>query len=436
MQVEVRPPAPGRLRRFLPAAMRYGQFRYYWLALLTGVTGHQMLFHFTLGWLMFQLTGEPRFLAYLGLAIALPALTLNLLGGVMADRLEPKLLVAAAQSLSATVTTVLAVLVLLERVEPWHILLGAFIAGAGQAFDQPSRASIFPRLVEREHIVNAVAMESLVWNGVRILAPALAGLVIDRLSIAAAMLFSAGSFYLLAAVLSLLRLRPRQPATGRVLQQIGESIRYIRGQPLFLYVILLTFGNSVFGMAHVMLMPALAEQWLQVGAERVGWLLGMSGVGALAGTWVVGTLRRDSRHGLVILVGGMLYGIALLLFAGAAWWGLYLPAMGTLFAVGMAYGLYQVGGLSALQAMVPDNIRGRVMGLYSATWSLVPLGMAQSGLVAQYFGAPLAVALGAVVVFLSALLVFLFRPEVRNFRGGQRGAVSAAQPDRAAAKVS
>ena len=431
MQVEVGPSlAPERgWRRFLPAALRYGQFRYYWLALLTGVTGHQMLFHFTLGWLMFQLTGEPRFLAYLGLAIALPALALNLLGGVMADRLEPKLLVAAAQGLSATVTTVLAALVLLERVEPWHILLGAFIAGAGQAFDQPSRASIFPRLVEREHIVSAVAMESLVWNGVRILAPALAGLVIDRLSIAAAMLLSAGSFYLMAAVLSLLRLRPRAPARGQVVQQIGESIRYVRRHPLFLYVMLLTFGNSLFGMAHITLMPALAEEWLRVGAERVGWLLGVSGVGALVGTWIVGTLRRDSRHGLVILGGGMLYGVALLLFALAAWQGRYLPAMAALFAVGAAYGLYQVGGLSALQAMVPDNIRGRVMGLYGATWSLVPLGMAQSGLVAQYFGAPLAVGLGAVVVFLAALLVFAFRPEVRNFQG-------IARPGGAAAKVS
>ena len=431
MQVEVRPPlAPERgWRRFLPPALRYGQFRYYWLALLTGVTGHQMLFHFTLGWLMFQLTGEPRFLAYLGLAIALPALALNLLGGVMADRLEPKLLVAGAQGLSATVTTVLAALVLLERVEPWHILLGAFIAGAGQAFDQPSRASIFPRLVEREHIVSAVAMESLVWNGVRILAPALAGLVIDRLSIAAAMLLSAGSFYLMAAALSLLRLRPRAPARGQVVRQIGESIRYVRRHPLFLYVMLLTFGNSLFGMAHITLMPALAEEWLRVGAERVGWLLGVSGVGALVGTWIVGTLRRDSRHGLVILGGGMLYGAALLLFALAAWQGRYLPAMAALFAVGAAYGLYQVGGLSALQAMVPDNIRGRVMGLYGATWSLVPLGMAQSGLVAQYFGAPLAVGLGAVVVFLAALLVFAFRPEVRNFQG-------IARPGGAAAKVS
>ena len=137
--------------------MRYGQFRYYWLALLVGVTGHQMLLQFTLHWLMFQITGELISLVYLGMAIALPALVLNLLGGVLADRLEPKFLVAGAQTISATVVAVLAVLVMTGRVEGWHILVTAVIIGAVQAFDQPSRSSVFPRLVEREHIVNAVA---------------------------------------------------------------------------------------------------------------------------------------------------------------------------------------------------------------------------------------------------------------------------------------
>ena len=412
-------PATAVLGRLVPSSMRYGQFRYYWLALLTGVTGHQMLFQFTLGWLMFELTGEAKYLAYLGIAIALPALALNLLGGVLADRLEPKVLVASAQSVSATLVALLAVLVLLDRVEPWHVLLAAFITGIGQAFDQPSRASIFPRLVDRAHIGNAVAMESIVWNGVRILAPALAGLVIDRLSIETSMFISAASFYVLAIIISLLKLRDRAPATGQVLRQIGDSFRYVGSHPLFLYIMLLTFCNSLFGMAYILLMPVLAEKSLMVGAERVGWLLGVSGLGAIVGNWIIGSLKRNSRRGQIILVGAMVYGVCLMLFALAAWQSMYWVSMVILFVAGINFSLYLVGGLSTLQELVPDGLRGRVMGLYGATWSLGPLGMAQGGFVAQYFGAPLAVAVGAVAVFLVALLVYLFCPDVRNFRGSE-----------------
>ena len=405
--------------RFIPSSMRYGQFRYYWFALLTGVTGHQMLFQFTLGWLMFQLTGDEGYLGYLGLAIALPALALNLVGGVLADRLEPKVLVASAQSMSATVVVGLAVLVMLDRVEPWHILLAAFIAGVGQAFDQPSRASIFPRLVDREHIVNAVAMESVVWNGVRILAPALAGMVIARLSIETSMLISAASFYVLAAVMSLLRLRDRPPARGGVAQQIGEAFRYIGSHPIFLFIMLMTFCNSLFGISYILLMPSLAEKSLMVGAERVGWLLGAAGAGAIVGNWIIGTIPSYSPRGLIILFGAMLYGICLMLFALAAWQGHYWISMAILFVGGINFSLYLVGGLSTLQELVPDDIRGRVMGLYGATWSLGPLGMAQAGFVARYFGAPTAVAIGAVVVFLVAVLIFVFRSDLRTFRGRQ-----------------
>ena len=417
------------LNRFLPSSMRYGQFRYYWLALLTGVTGHQMLFQFTLGWLMFDLTGDGRYMAYFGVAVALPALALNLLGGVLADRLEPKVLVAGAQSMSATVVALLAVLVLLDRVEPWHILLTACIAGVAQAFDQPSRASIFPRLVDRNHIVNAVAMESVVWNGVRILAPALAGLVIERLSIETSIFISAASFYVLAVVMSLLKLRPRAPATGQVLRQIGDSFRYVKSHPLFLYIMLLTFCNSLFGMTYILLMPMLAEESLKVGAERVGWLLGASGVGAIIGNWIIGSLKRDSRRGQIILGGAMLFGVSLIFFALAAWQSLYWVSMVILFVTGINFSLYLVGGLSTLQELVPDGIRGRVMGLYGATWSLGPLGLAQAGPVAEYLGAPVAVALGAVVIFVMALLIYLFRPDVRNFRGRQPESTQAGQPE-------
>ena len=405
------------MTRLVPISMRYGQFRYYWLALLAGVTGHQMLLNFTMGWLLFDLTGQERDLAFLGIAIAVPALALNVVGGVLADRFEPKVLVAVAQSTSATVVALLAVMVMLGRVEPAHVLIAAVLIGTVQAFDQPSRSSIFPRLVQREHIVNAVAMESLVWNGVRVLAPALAGITIEQLSIQASMFFSAATFYVLGAVVALLRLRDRAPATGQVTQQVMEGIRYVRTHTVFFLIMLLTFCNSLFGMAYVHLMPSFAKEVLGMEAGSVGYLLGASGMGAIIGTLIIARLKDHHPKGLIIIGGAITYGVFLILFSLAAWRGLYAVSMVTLLMVGISNSLYLTGGLSVLQHLVPDRLRGRVMGLYGMTWSLAPLGMAQAGFVAQYTNASVAVAAGAVVTIVVAGLILLLSPQIRALRG-------------------
>ncbi|MED5568949.1 MAG: MFS transporter [Chloroflexota bacterium] len=406
------------ISRYLPSSMRYGQFRYYWLALLAGVTGHQMLLQFTLGWLIYRMTGEPRYIAYLGVAIAIPALALNLIGGVLADRWEPKYLVAAAQSVSATVVVVLAILVLNGDVKTWHILAAGVIIGAVQAFDAPSRSSISPRLVRTEHIVNAVAMDSIVWNVVRVLSPALAGIIIAWRDIPTSMFISAASFYLLAAVLTILRLRPRPLAKGRFAPQVAESLRYVRQRPVFFNVMLLTCCNSLFGMSYVFLMPVFAKDVLDVGAEKIGLLLGTSGVGAIIGTWYIGNLKDGAPKGQLILTGAALYGLTQILFAMAAWQGSYTASMAMLILVGASNSLYLVGGLSTIQQLVPEQLRGRVMGLYGITWSLAPLGMTQGGMIAQYIGAPWAVALGAMVMIVVSGLMYVLSPDLRNLRAG------------------
>ena len=410
------PPPVHGINRILPSSMRYGHFRFYWLGLLVGVTGHQMLLNFTLGWLMFQLTGEERDLAFLGIAIALPAICLNVVGGTLADRLEPKYMVAAAQSTSATVVVGLAFLVMTGRIEVWHLLVAAITIGALQAFDQPSRASLFPRLVEREHIVNAVAMSELVWNAVRILGPTLAGVLIDQVSIQASMLFSAGTFYIMGTVMAFLRLRPRSPATGNVLKQLREGLRYIKKHELFSLIMLLTFCNSMFGMTYIHLMPSFAKEVLEVGADKIGVLLGASGGGAILGTVTIANLRGHHPKGLMILGAAIVYGTALLLFAAATSQGWYWPSMGILFIVGMANSTYLVGGMSTIQHLVPDRLRGRVMGVFAITWSLGPFGMVQGGFIAQYYGAPAAVAVGGGIIVIVAIFILLRSSDMRTMR--------------------
>ena len=403
-----------RANQRLPISMRYGQFRYYWLALFAGVTGHQMLLSFTLQWTMYDLTEKVLDITWLSMAIALPAIFFNLFGGVLADRLEPKYMVAGAQAISATAVALLATMVLTGWVEPWHLFVTAGVIGAVQAFDQPSRSSVFPRLVEREHIVNAVAMESIIWNAVRIIGPLIAGIVVERVSIQASMFTTAATFSVLGAVVALLRLRPRPPARGQVLRQVAAGVGYIRSHSVFSFIMLLTFCNSMFGMAYIHLMPVFAKEVLDVGAERISWLYGAVGVGAILGTVIIANLKDKHPMGLVILGGAILYGVGLILFAWAASQQEYWASMAILVGTGAAHSLYITGGLAVLQNLVPDQLRGRVMGLYGITWSLGPLSMAYGGPVAVWLDAPWAVATGAVVIIVVALMVLVSSPQIRS----------------------
>jgi MFS family permease len=396
--------------------MRYGQYRYYWLALFASVTGHQMLLSFTLQWTMYDLTEEVLDITRLTMAIALPAIFFNLIGGALADRLEPKYMVAGAQAVSATAVALLATVVLTGWVEPWHLFVTAGVIGAVQAFDQPSRSSVFPRLVEREHIVNAVAMESFIWNAVRIIGPLIAGIVVERVSIQASMFTTAATFYVLGAVVACLRLRPRPPARGQVLRQVAAGVGYIRSHSVFSFIMLLTFCNSMFGMAYIHLMPVFAKEVLDVGAEKISWLFAAVGVGAILGTVIIGNLKDKHPIGLVILGGAMLYGVGLILFAWAASQQEYWACMAILVGTGAAHSLYITGGLAVLQNLVPDQLRGRVMGLYGITWSLGPLSMAYGGPVADWLDAPWAVATGAVVILVVASMVLVSSPQIRSLQ--------------------
>ena len=232
------------------------------------------------------------------------------------------------------------------------------------------------------------------------------------------MLFSAGTFYIMGTVTAFLRLRPRPPATGRVLQQVFEGLRYVRKHEIFALIMLLTFCNSMFGMAYIGLMPVFAKVVLDVGAEKIAFLLGASGAGAILGTWIIGSLKDGFPKGHLILGGAFLYGVFQILFALAASQEMYGVSMGMLFFVGVSNSLYLVGGLSTLQQLVPDQLRGRVMGIYGATWSLGPLGMSQGAFVADYLGAPVAVAVGAGVLAAVSVMIFILSPDIRGLRVG------------------
>ena len=406
-----------RLSRALavPSALKFPGFRNYWIGLLVGVTGYQMLVLLSLGWLVsHQLAGDARYLGYMSAAIAVPAILLNLFSGVYADKLDPKGLLALCQSATGLVVGGLAVLVLRGDVAQWHVVVAAFLIGTVQAFDNPARQSIFARMVDREALPSAVALNSAVWTGTRMLAPSLAGIIIGRTSLSTAMFISAGGFVAFTAVALSLRLRPVPRAQGGLLQEMLTGFRFVKDHPLFGLLIGMTFFNAMSGMSYVFLMPVFADDVLDVGVEKLGWLMGAGGLGALGGSGIAANLGSSRRRGWILLAGGGLFGFFLILFAAASNGGHYELSMAALFLADMCSSISLMMVMTTLQALVPDHYRGRVMGLYSITWSLVPMGALLSSQVAHHRGPPEAVALGGALVCLMTLGIGVGSRRVRS----------------------
>ena len=406
--------SPIRRRIHLPPALTYPGYRNYWLALLASVTGYQMLINFSLLWLIYDITQDARYEGYVGLSIAIPAIVLNLFGGVFADKLDPRRLVGVAQVTTATVAVGLAVLVIQDVANQWHVLAAAFVIGSMQAFDTPSRQSIWPRLVAREAIPSAVALNSVVWTGTRIVAPTIAGVIIGLTDISAAILVSATGFYILGVVVQTLKVKPSERATGRMFKEMLVGFMFIKNSPIFSFLIGMTFFNGMFGMSFIFLMPVFAKEVLEVGAEKIGLLLGASGIGALLGTFIAASMGRHLYSAKALLGGGAMFGVFLMIFALVTQLGSYELSLVVLFFVGVFNTIYLMSVMTHLQSRVPDNFRGRVMGIYTMTWSMTALGAFQSSFITHYISAPAAIAIGGALVMGFALGPAMANKEIRT----------------------
>ena len=413
-------------RVHLPSALRYPDFRNYWLGMVASVTGYQMLVLFCLGWLIsHELDGDARYLGYMGTAIAVPAILLNLFGGVFADKLNPKHLLGLTQSITGGIVLGVAVLTLTKEITHWHVLVGAFLIGTVQAFDNPTRQSIFPRLIDRKALPAAVALNSSVWTGTRIFAPAIAGVIVEQMTtisepttaISTAIFISAAGFLTLSLVSQTLRPSPVERAGGRVFKEMMMGFTFIKETPLFFILIGMTFCVSFFGMSYVFLMPVFADEVLKVGAQKLGLLMGAAGLGALTGIIVGARLTRFQHRGWVIVGGAGFFGVFLILFAITSNAELYGLSMLMLFLGDMSISIYLMMVMTTIHTFVADRFRGRVMGFYSITWSLIPLGGLMSSQIAYHKSAPLAVAIGGALVVVLALGIALGSSRVRAITG-------------------
>ena len=351
-------------------------------------------------WLIFQLTGSPLALDYIGLANGIPAIFLNLFGGLAADRVDQRRLIIIAQSITAGLIFLLATLTLLDFVRVWHLLTIAFLVGAVEAFDQPARRTLFPHLIDRKVMMSAVALNSAIWPGTRILAPGIAGFIIAWYGTAASFYVAGSGFLIMAAVTCSLRLPSvtKVPRRGTV-HDLLEGLHFIRQNTSFSFSIALTFFSSFFAMAYIALMPVIAVDILQVGAKGQGMLLGVGGVGSLITSVWLATRKDAGSKGLLILGGSLMAGLSVATFALISWLiGSFAMALALMFIIGVFTSMSNTSLQSSMQLAVPDALRGRVMGFYGMTYNIRPLGGMQAGALASLITTPLAIAVGGLAV--------------------------------------
>jgi MFS family permease len=399
-------------RRLLAAvsALRHRNYRLYWFGQLFSVLAQNME-AVAQSWLVLEMTNSPLLLGLTGLTFSVPTIALTLLGGAVADRTDRKRIMIYSQIGSVVMFLSLAVLVITERVELWQVMTLAFFSGCVKAFDRPSRMALLPQMVPKHDIPNAVAVGGTIWQLNKLVGPALAGMLIYLIGIGPTYLFCCAASGIAILLWLGIRLDGQRiiASAGGLLQNMLEGLHFIRKNEIYYTFIGMTFFNSVFGMSYLILMPVFARDILLVGSEGFGFLQSAGGAGALCGVLLVAYFGQ--ARGKQAIGGALVFGTLLIVFAYSNSYALSL-AMACL--LGMASQFYMTTIHAILQVNLPDQLRGRVMGIHGLAWELMPVGGMIGGVIAEVSGAPSAVAFGGAMVAGMALVVAIFLPSIRR----------------------
>ena len=390
-------------------ALRYPAYRRFWLGSLASVGGYQLQI-LGQGWLVFELTGRPLDLGLLGAATAVPAILMSLFGGVLADRVDKRALIAATSLLTAALLLLLAVLDMREIVNVWHIYVIAALIGLISGIEWPARQAVFPLLIERGHMASAVALNSVLWQATRIATPAIGGPVMARFG-TSVIFFAGAAGYLLMAVVMLSLDVPR--ATRRAtatLHEFRQGVAFIAATRLFAVLIPLTFANMFFGLSYMQLMPAFADA-LGTGESGYGYLLSAIGVGSITGTACAALMQNVRRLGWAMMACTLVFAFMVVSFSASPFYALSLLLV---FLAGVFNTVFLITSMTVLQLRVPDELRGRVMGIHGITFSLIPLGGLFCGALASATGIRYAVAISAAILVLIVLAVAVTQREMRT----------------------
>ena len=366
------------------------------------------------GWLVLQLTNSPFWLGLNSLASALPILLFSLFAGVLADRVDRRRMLLVAQAIAAASALTLGLLTLFGVVQVWHVLALNFCIAAAMAFNMPAWQALVPDVVGKERVMNATGLTSAAFNGAAVLGPAVAGLILSTFGAAACFLLNAVSYTaMIWAVWSINTKCEGTDARANLLESLGEGLHFIRRHRVVFALFWLATIASLLGRSYIQVMPVFARDVLDGGPRLYGILMAASGVGALAGSLATASLSHFERKGLLLLASAVVLGGALVGFGLSH---VLALSLGLLVLVGGGTTLYMGATTTLLQQNVPDEIRGRIMSVYSLIVAgFMPLGGMLLGSAASLTGnAGLVVAAGGTIVVVSALAVASVLPPLRR----------------------
>lgn len=360
-----------------------------------------------LGWLVLQLTNSPFWVGFVNFASLSPALVLSLFGGVLADRMDRRRVLIATQTALMLVATTLATLTALHAVTVPLIIGLSFLSGFASALNTPAQQAIVADLVPADALLNAISLNSVQFNLARVFGPACAGLVIAWLNTAACFYINAVSFVALIAALVVIRVAPRHPLpTQSIWRHVGEGIQYVRARPTLRLILGTSTALSLFCLPYTALMPVFARDVLRVGPDGLGYLMASAGAGAVIGGLGLAAFGNVPDKIAVALRAGLVLAAAIVFFALSR--NLYV-SFAMLLLAGGSMVVCAASLNTSLQLTVDPGMRGRVLSMYLlAIVGFNPIGSLQLGTLAQFVGAPRAVALSGSIAFAFLGLV-LFR---------------------------
>ncbi|GAB4443536.1 MAG: MFS transporter [Rhodocyclaceae bacterium] len=391
-------------------ALRHRNYRLYFVGQMFSLVGTWMQ-QIAMGWLTYRLTGSALLLGVVSFAGQIPILLLAPFGGLWSDRADRRRLLIGTQAAALLQAVVLAGLSASAMVQPWHLVAAALALGGINAVDIPARQSFFVQLVERrEDLPNAIALNSFAMNGARLIGPAAAGLIVAALGEAVCFALNAASYLAVLIALATIRTRGATRAASGLRTALADGFRYAFGTPAVRSLLALIALTSFAATPYAVLMPAFAREVFGGGAGTFGMLMTCAGAGAVLGT--VALAARRSARGLdrVIAASPFVVGGGVLVFAASGRLWLAAPA---LMAIGFGIISAIAGGNTAIQTLVRDELRGRVMAIFTMSFlGVAPLGALAAGAAAELFGVRATLAAGALATIAAGFAFLRVRARV------------------------
>lgn len=365
------------------------------------------------GWLVLKLTNSPFLIGLVAAAATVPTLLFSLFGGVIVDRFPKQKILYVTQTAAMVLALIYGTLTVFHFITIWEIILLAFLLGIVTAVDSPARQAFVVELVDKESLSSAIALNSGIFNGARVIGPSIAGFLIAIIGSGGAFLINGFSYLAVIVALYFIKVAASLPKEHpHPLHAIKAGLSYSFRHPIVRTLLIFAGVNSIFGWSYTTVMPYIATHTFHSDAAGLGYLYAASGVGALIATVMVSGFAKKVNPLVFILGGNTLFVIAVLLFTFTS--NLYVAMLVLLFA-GMGLLLQFATMNTTIQHLISDEYRGRVMSIYTIMFlGFAPFGNIEIGFLSEHLGTDVAIRIGAAIVFLFGLLVFLSRKRIQS----------------------